>query len=105
MPSDRFRIAAIIGLVLLATGCASAGGLKFGQADNWGEAYRQTLAAQIINPAPEYSEQVAPSSGDHAAKAIERYLADRVKQPARQTLSNVGRQGGGVSGAQASSGN
>lgn len=105
MPFDRLRFAAIVSLVCLTAGCASAGGLKLAKADNWGEAYRQTLAAQIINPAPEYNEPLAASSGDHAAKAIERYRTDRVKQPVQHNLSNAGRQSGGAASPQTTGGN
>jgi len=107
MPSDRPRRILLVGLAGCLAGCASAGGggLQLGKADNFGEAYRQTLAAQIINPAPEYDNQVAVSSGAHAAAALERYRTDTVKQPARQTLSNVGSKSGGSSGAQSGSGN
>ena len=102
MNFDRFRIAVVLGLAVSAAGCTSSGGLKLGQADNWGEAYRQTLAAQIINPAPEYDTPFAASSGAKAAQAIERYRTDKVKQPAKQSLSDIGQQGRGSAGTSAS---
>ena len=98
---DRIRIALVLGLAVSAAGCTSAGGLKQSRADNWGEAYRQTLAAQIINPEPEYDTAFAASSGAKAAQAIERYRTDKVKQPAKQSLSTIG-QGKGAAGASAS---
>jgi len=105
MPSDRFRIVVMIGLAGCIAGCASSagGGLHLGQQDNFGEATRQTFAAQIINPAPEYDEALV-TSGAHAAAAIERYRTDKVKQPARQSLSQVGQQSGSSSGAPAAPG-
>lgn len=102
MTSNRIRIALVLGLAAGVAGCTSAGGLKLGRADNWGEAYRQTLAAQIINPAPEYDTAFAASSGTKAAQAIERYRTDKVKQPARQSISDIGQQGRGSSGTTAS---
>lgn len=92
-----------LALTIAAAGCTTPGGLKPGQADNWGEANRQTFAAQIINPAPEYDTAFASSSGDHAAQAIERYRTDKIKQPIHQSLSSVGSKGG--AGASASGGN
>lgn len=107
MLSDRFRTIVLIGIAGCISGCASSssGGLRLKQADNWGEAYRQTFAAQIINPAPEYDDPVPLSSGARAVAALERYRTDTVKQPARQSLSTIGRQGNGSSGATAGSGN
>lgn len=107
MPSDRPRRIILLGLAGCLAGCASAGGggLQLGKADNFGEAYRQTLAAQIINPAPEYDSQVALSSGARAAAALERYRTDMVKQPVHQNTSTVGSKNGGSTDASASSGN
>ena len=102
MTSNRICIALVLGLAAGVAGCTSAGGLKLGREDNWGEAYRQTLAAQIINPAPEYDTAFAASSGAKAAQAIERYRTDKVKQPARQSISDIGQQGRGSSGTTAS---
>ena len=103
MPIDRLRTLALFGLAGCLAGCASTsgGGLQLGKADNFGEAYRQTFAAQIINPNPEYADPVPLSSGARAVAALERYRTDTVKQPAHQSLSSVGRQGGGSSGATA----
>ena len=101
MTIDRIRVALVLGLAVSAAGCTSSGDLKLGREDNWGEAYRQTLAAQIINPAPEYDTPFAASSGDKAAQAIERYRTDKVKQPAKQSLSDIG-QSKGAAGASAS---
>lgn len=60
-----------------------------------GEATRQTFAAQIIDPNPEYATLVPATSGDHAVDAIDRYRTDTVKKPERQQTSNVGTQSGG----------
>lgn len=107
MPSDRLRTIVLIGLSGCMAGCASTsgGGLKLGKEDNWGEAYRQTFAAQIINPAPEYADPVPLSSGARAVAALERYRTGTVKQPAHQSLSDVGSKSGGSSGASGNSGN
>ena len=103
MRFELMRMAATAALVFGAAACTSPGDLKMGQADNWGEANRQTFAAQIINPSPEYDTAVAPSSGEHAAQAVERYRTDKVKQPVHQSLSKVG--SGNSSSASSSGGN
>jgi hypothetical protein len=48
-----------------------------------GEAKNMTMAAQIIDPDPQYEYLDPSTSGDHAAKAIDRYRQDRVKRPER----------------------
>lgn len=90
---------AVIGTAgLLLSGCAAGGsntGLGLGRADNFGEANRQTFAAMVINPNPEYDDAIAPGDADRAAQAIERLRTGKVKQPERQSLSEVGRASGG----------
>ena len=105
MRFEQIRAAAGAALILGAAGCTSPGDLKLGQADNWGEANRQTFAAQVINPSPEYDTALAPSSGEHAAQAVERYRSDKVKQPVKQSLSSVGSKSGTGSGSSPSGGN
>ena len=39
---------------------------------NFGEASRQTFAAQVVNPDPDYGDTAMTASGDAAAKAAER---------------------------------
>lgn len=60
-----------------------------GWGENFGEASRQTLAAQVIDPDPVYDAAVPESSGAHAAQAIERYRTDKVKKPERLRTSDV----------------
>jgi len=59
---------------------------------------RQTLAAQVVDPAPQYADPDPVTSGGRAALAVERYEADKVKQPDRTATSNLstgGSAGGG----------
>lgn len=51
------------------------------EVSTFGEPNRQTMMAQVIDPDPEYEFNVHDSSAEHAAQAIERYRADKVKQP------------------------
>ena len=81
MNSDLAARAAILaGAILVLGGCATnaitekAGDLKFGDAN------RQTMLAQVIDPNPVYTEP-AQGSGSLASDAVERYRTDKVKQP------------------------
>ena len=68
---------------------------NMGDDDNFGEANRQTMAAQIIDPSPAYSTLVPETSGAHSAQAIERYNTDKVKRPDNaQNNSQAGSTGG-----------
>lgn len=60
-----------------------------GGADNFGEANRQTMAAQVIDPNPTYLEPVPETHAEHAGQAVERYRMDRVKQPDRVKTNNA----------------
>lgn len=90
---------AIAALAMLA-GCAStlpsfyeeAGDSKFGEAN------RQTMMAQVINPEPVYEGPMV-TSGDHAADAIERYNTDSVKEPENIRTTNAGVGSGSGSGS------
>lgn len=55
-----------------------------------GEAMRQSMAAQVIDPEPEYASDIEPSSGDHAAQAVERYRKGTVKKPERVRSTATG---------------
>ena len=63
MNSKRF---AVVALGLALTACADQGDITtpayMGGPDNFGEANRQTMAAQIIDPAPRYLDPVPVSS-------------------------------------------
>ena len=106
MVSDRLRHATVAAIAVSLAGCASTGGSGLGhnQPDNFGEATRQTFAAQIINPNPEYADQVPATTGAQVAAAIERYRTGRVKQPVSQRTSQVGNQSGGAGSASPGSG-
>ena len=104
MPSKRQTAALAACAVMVLSGCATPGGLPPGQ-DNFGEAVRQTMTAQIIDPAPEYDTQFTETSGAQVAGAIERYRTGKVKQPAASSISTIGRQSGGSGGASPTPGN
>ncbi len=82
MRTDLARTAGILATALLMSGCASTYSAATGPIDpaNFGEANRQTYAAMIVNPDPQYDAPMT-SSAEQAAVAIERYRTDTVKQP------------------------
>jgi hypothetical protein len=79
-----------IGITL--TGCAAYGNLE-GRYDPeaFGEANRQTYAAMIAYPEPEYDGEME-GDAEKANAAIERYRADDIKEPdsIRSTTNNPG---------------
>lgn len=89
---------AIGGAAILLAGCTQ-GGIKSASADNWGEANRQTMAAQIIDPDPRYDTANPVTSGQHAADAVDRYNKGQVKKPDRVRTSTIGSGGGGSGGS------
>lgn len=90
MSSDRRLMVLGFGIALSLAGCASPGGPGGMGQSGFGEASRQTFAAQVINPAPEYDEPYAEGSGAKVAAAVERYRTDKVKRPAGQSVTGLG---------------
>ncbi len=80
MHTDRAWLALPLALAALS-GCTE--GLTTGDRPvaDFGEANRQTMMAQVIDPEPQYDTLVPPSSAGHAAQAVDRYNSDAVKQP------------------------
>ncbi|MCJ2178711.1 hypothetical protein [Novosphingobium album (ex Hu et al. 2023)] len=105
MNTDLSRFAAPSFAIALAAsvlgGCTTSSSMTYGDdLKGWGEANRQTMAAQIIDPAPQYDTAVPETSGEHVANAINRYRNDKVTRPERMKTSNMlsGRGGSGASG-------
>lgn len=98
MNTDRLRRVACLMLLPLAAGCASVPSMYEEAGDaTFGEANRQTMMAQVVNPDPVYDGPMV-GSGDHAADAVERYRSDQVKEPdSIRTTSGVGGGSGGSS--------
>jgi type IV pilus biogenesis protein CpaD/CtpE len=72
--------------VLMLAACQSTGndGLPYlGGRDNFGEANRMTMATQVVDPDPVYTEPMSESPAEHAAQAVDRYRKDKVKKPDR----------------------
>lgn len=82
MPIKLNRAALALVAASALGACTSDGSGSFlNSTDNFGEANRQTMAAQVIDPNPEYDTAIPVTSGEHAAQAAERYRTDKVKQP------------------------
>lgn len=96
MPIDRrvtLALALPLGLALGACENGMTAGVE--SASHFGEANRQTLAAQVIDPDPQYEYLDPETSGEHAAQAVERYRRDAVKKPERISASaGTGGSGG-----------
>jgi len=99
-PGSPSRLREGLGVGLLAAlpllaGCASVPSI-YEEPDDaaFGEANRQTMMAQVIDPDPVYDEP-AVTSGEHAAGAVERYRTDAVKEPESvSTTTSIGGSSG-----------
>ena len=90
MNTEPCRKAACLLLLPLLAGCASIPSIYEQPGDSlFGEANRQTMMAQVIDPDPVYGGPMV-TSGDNAAQAIERYRTDSVKQPENIRTTDVG---------------
>jgi len=69
-------------------GCAHDSESLMGVDSTWGEANRRTMAAQVVNPEPDYTYQDMETSAEHAAEAVERYRTDKVKQPQKVDIES-----------------
>ncbi len=84
-------------LAVLLAGCGGHNVLESPGDSQFGEANRQTMMAQVVNPDPYYDESLS-TSGELAADAIERYRNDDVKEPESIRTTNVGGGSGGSGG-------
>lgn len=91
MPIEPVRAIFALGIATLISACAGTQSSVpyLGGPDNFGEANRQTMAAQIIDPQPVYDTALAESSGEHAAQAVARYRTNTVKRPDRVQTSTT----------------
>lgn len=82
-------LAFVAGLALGA--CTIDGSVSLmSSTDNFGEANRQTMTAQVIDPNPQYETGIPHTSAEHAAQAAERYRADKTRQPDKiQTSTSI----------------
>ena len=81
--NSKAIVLALAALPLLG-GCATYHSTAAGKLDpaDFGEANRQTYAAMIVNPDPEYDTEMA-GNAQQGTDAIERVREGQVKQPER----------------------
>lgn len=107
---SRLAAAGALAALLALSACAHDGehgpnGYPYmGGPDNFGEANRVTMAAQVVDPDPQYDTAIADSSGDHSAKAVERYRTDKVKKPDKVRTSSTATSGSSDGGSGGGSG-
>lgn len=89
----RPRTALACAAIALLAGCADRS--MFDQPGDaaFGEANRQTMMAQVVNPEPVYDDELV-TSGEHAQQAVERYRTDAVKQPDSIKTTDAGEGSG-----------
>ncbi len=92
MSSNGRSLIAVSGLLVMLGGCEHALGDK--DATKFGEPNRMTMAAQVVNPDPQY-DQPMTGSADSAAQAVERWRTDKVKKPDRVKSTQGSGSGGG----------
>jgi hypothetical protein len=84
--TSRFRRIALAAAAVAALGaCTHA--YPGPELSHVGDANRMTMAAQVVDPDPQYETLNPPTSAEHAGQAAERYRGDKVKQPVRETIS------------------
>jgi hypothetical protein len=89
--NSRLAIPLALASSLALAGCASThtGMLEPIDPADFGEANRQTYAAMVVDPDPQYDEPMA-TSAEHAADAAERYREGAVKQPESESTGSGG---------------
>lgn len=76
------RFITLAGFVLLLGACTPTD-------ITFGNSVRQTMAAQVIDPDPQYADAVPATDGTKAAEAVKRYRSDKVKQPDQIRTTNT----------------
>ncbi|MBX7541289.1 hypothetical protein [Qipengyuania sphaerica] len=91
------RSIGILAVATLGLGACTTSDGKFGIAPNdpsWGEANRVTMAAQVIDPSPEYENPIPPTSASNAVRAIDAYREGKVEEvediSTTESISNGG---------------
>jgi len=90
------RIAAIglaLGAAAALSGCSTTNKQASVEYTTMGEALRQTMAAQVVDPDPRYAEPDPAGSAEKAAQAVERYRKGTVRKPERVRSSGTGSGG------------
>lgn len=104
MPIKRLRVLpGMLALIALAACAENTANHLTTTTPAFGEAVRETLAAQVIDPTPHYTSDNPVTNGEQSAQALQRFSSGNVKQPERLGTARGG-SGGGGGGASVSSG-
>lgn len=89
----NIKLLVLPALLALPTGCSYYSSQEAGVFDPeaFGEANRQTFAAMVVNPDPQYDDEMA-HSGELASDAVDAYREGEVEEPKVQTQGGL-RQG------------
>ena len=68
------RFGAAAALALVTAGCTPTDA-------TFGNSVRQTMAAQVVDPDPQYENAIPTTDAAKTAPAVKRYRSDTVKQP------------------------
>ena len=95
MTIDAKRILPIAGAALALAACTNTDGrVDLTQGDpTWGDANRATMAAQVVDPSPEYDTPIPPTSATNAVRAIDAYNEGAVEEV--ETISTTTSGGDG----------
>ncbi|PKP86347.1 MAG: hypothetical protein CVT78_13795 [Alphaproteobacteria bacterium HGW-Alphaproteobacteria-17] len=85
MNFDR-RTVVVAALALVAAGCTPTDA-------TFGNAVRQTMAAQVVDPDPQHDGAIPTTEAAKTAAAVKRYRSDTVKQP--DSIRTTDTQSGG----------
>ena len=82
MTIERKHILLLGVSALAATACTNNDGrFDLTQGDpSWGEANRATMAAQVVDPSPEYENPIPPTSASNAVRAADAYREGTVEE-------------------------
>ncbi|MXO62259.1 hypothetical protein [Qipengyuania oceanensis] len=94
MNIDPKKVAFVLGASAMLGACATDPKTGDFVQYEFGDAVKQTMMAQVVDPDPEYETLVPESSGEHSSAAIKRYREGNVKEPRRQGVTS-GSGGGG----------
>lgn len=97
MNSDRAKWLALVAVPLLGACVHDSAGTA--PLSTFGEANRQTMLAQVVDPDPVYDSAVPPAHAGKAAQAVDRYRKDTVKKPERVRSTTVSSGSGSGSGS------
>ncbi len=95
--NTKAKLLSVCTIPALLGGCATESVLQREGDSVFGEANRQTMMAQVVNPNPVYLDPMT-TSGEHAADAVERYRNNEVPDPAGDSTTTGVTGGGGGGG-------